>query len=105
METPPYSSARRVGRGPGGAELMPLRRCLTGRGFFSALAYSTAQVGCAIVVTWFISRQQGNTFASIMGPHRRYRGRGRFFYDPPLRWGGIVLQPQARSIRSWLMER
>jgi hypothetical protein len=42
-----------------------------------------------------ISRQQGNTFARITGPQRRYRGRVRFFYDPPIRWGGMLVSPMA----------
>jgi hypothetical protein len=85
----------------------PLRRWLTGRGFFMTcrrLSLDRPYRLCYDIFVYF-SRQQGNTFASIMGPHRRYSGRSRFFSDPPIRWGGICSQPHARRIMSWLMER
>jgi hypothetical protein len=70
-----------------------------------ALVRSTAHVCSAIICLQSFSRQQGNTFARIKGSQRRYSGRVRFFYDPPIRWGGILLQPHARRIKPWPMER
>ena len=59
--------------------LTPFRMCITGRGFFlDGPLGSTAQVCCAIISAYSISRQQGNTVASIMGPHGRAQGRVQF---------------------------
>jgi hypothetical protein len=92
MDTPPGFSARRVGAWPGGACLIPPPAVddrpgvLCGRRLLRRLF-------SAILFFMFFSRQQDNTFARITGPHRRYRGRVRFFSDPPMRWGGMRVSP------------
>jgi hypothetical protein len=45
METPPYSSVRRLGRGPGGASLIPPPEVCDRQGVFSAWCPASALWG------------------------------------------------------------
>jgi hypothetical protein len=75
-------------------ELTPPPDVSDRQGVFCGMACSTGHVCSAGIFFVNVSRQQYDTFARITRPHRREQGRVRFFYGPPIRWGGMLVYPR-----------